>query len=38
LGQEVGLRGTPAIITPTGDLLPGYLPPDMLLKRLETKS
>lgn len=38
LGQEVGLRGTPAIITSTGDLLPGYLPPDMLLKRLETKS
>jgi len=38
LGQEVGLRGTPAIITSTGDLLSGYLPPDMLLKRLETKS
>ena len=38
LGQEVGLRGTPAIITATGDLLPGYLPPDMLLKRLETET
>lgn len=38
LGQEVGLRGTPAIITASGDLLPGYLPPEMLLKRLETKS
>lgn len=37
LGQEVGLRGTPAIITASGDLLPGYLPPDMLLKRLENK-
>jgi len=36
LGQEVGLRGTPAIITASGELLPGYLPPDMLLKRLET--
>lgn len=37
LGQEVGLRGTPAIVTEDGDLLPGYVPPDMLLKRLETK-
>ena len=38
LGLEVGLRGTPGIITSAGDLLPGYVPPDMLLKRLETKS
>lgn len=37
LGQDVGLRGTPAIVTADGDLLPGYVPPDMLLKRLETK-
>lgn len=37
LGQEVGLRGTPAIITADGDMLPGYLSPDMLLKRLEPK-
>jgi thiol:disulfide interchange protein DsbC len=37
LGQEVGLRGTPAIVTTDGDMLPGYMPPDMLLKRLETK-
>lgn len=37
LGQEVGLRGTPAIITSTGDLLPGYVPPDMLIKQLESK-
>ena len=35
LGQDVGLRGTPAIITASGEMLPGYLPPDMLLKRLE---
>jgi thiol:disulfide interchange protein DsbC len=38
LGRDVGLRGTPAIVMPDGDLLPGYVPPDMLLKRLETKS
>jgi len=38
LGQEVGLRGTPAIITASGELLPGYVPPDMLVKRLEEKS
>jgi protein-disulfide isomerase len=32
------LRGTPAIVTEDGDLLPGYVPPDMLIKRLdETK-
>jgi len=38
LGRVVGLRGTPAIVTADGDLLPGYVPPDMLLKRLDTKS
>ena len=37
LEREVGLRGTPAIVTAEGDMLPGYVPPDMLLKRLETK-
>ena len=37
LGIEVGLRGTPAIITSNGELLPGYVPPDMLIKRLESK-
>jgi thiol:disulfide interchange protein DsbC len=36
LGQEVGLRGTPAILLPNGDLLGGYLPPAMLVKRLES--
>ena len=38
LGQDVGLRGTPAIITASGELLPGYVSPDMLIKRLEEKS
>jgi thiol:disulfide interchange protein DsbC len=38
LGQEVGLRGTPAILLPNGDLLGGYLPPAMLAKRLMESS
>ncbi len=36
LGQEIGLRGTPAIVLANGDMLPGYLPPAMLVKRLQT--
>ncbi len=35
LGNEFAVQGTPAIIMPDGDMLPGYLPPAMLLKRLE---
>lgn len=35
LGQDVGLRGTPAIILPDGELLGGYLPPAMLIKQLQ---
>jgi thiol:disulfide interchange protein DsbC len=34
LGQNVGLRGTPAIVLPNGDMLPGYVPPAMLAQRL----
>lgn len=34
LGQEFGLRGTPAILLANGDLLPGYLPPALLAQRL----
>jgi len=34
IGQEVGVRGTPAIVLETGELLPGYLPPAMLAKHL----
>ncbi len=36
LGQEIGLRGTPAIVLANGDMLPGYLPPALLVKRLQT--
>ena len=30
LGQQLGVSGTPAIITSTGELLPGYMPADKL--------
>lgn len=32
LGQSMGVRGTPAIYTEDGRYLPGYMPPDDLLK------
>jgi thiol:disulfide interchange protein DsbC len=35
LGKEVGLRGTPAIILADGEMLPGYLPPQTLVKHLQ---
>lgn len=35
LGHEVGVRGTPAIFSETGDYLGGYLPPDTLAKQLD---
>ena len=34
LGQRIGITGTPAIISSSGDLLPGYLPPMELLRKL----
>ncbi|MEJ2603545.1 MAG: DsbC family protein [Gammaproteobacteria bacterium] len=37
LGHEIGLRGTPAIVTESGELVSGYLPPDQLLQRLEAE-
>lgn len=35
LGQKVGINGTPAIIASDGTMLPGYMPPDALSKRLD---
>lgn len=35
LGNLVGVTGTPALVTESGRLLPGYLPPERLLKVLE---
>lgn len=38
LGRMLGVRGTPAIFTTAGEMIPGYLPPDQLLNRLEELS
>jgi thiol:disulfide interchange protein DsbC len=35
LGHEFAIDGTPAIVMTNGELLPGYLPPDVLLKHLQ---
>ena len=35
LGSMLGVRGTPTIVLENGELLPGYLPPDELARRLE---
>jgi len=32
LGKELGIRGTPAIFLEDGEEIPGYMPPDELLK------
>lgn len=34
VGNELGLRGTPAIVTETGDLIPGYVEPKRLAAQL----
>ena len=35
LSQQIGITGTPAVITEDGTQLGGYMPPDQLLQRLE---
>jgi thiol:disulfide interchange protein DsbC len=35
LGKDFALQGTPAIVLPNGDMLPGYEPPDVLVKNLQ---
>ena len=35
LGQEVGVTGTPALVTETGRLIPGYMPADRLEAALD---
>jgi thiol:disulfide interchange protein DsbC len=34
LGESIGINGTPALITATGELLPGYMPAAELARRL----
>jgi thiol:disulfide interchange protein DsbC len=35
LGQQLGVTGTPALITSDGTLIPGYMQPEMLRARLD---
>lgn len=35
LGQQIGISGTPALVAEDGTLLPGYMPADQLLMRLD---
>jgi thiol:disulfide interchange protein DsbC len=35
LGRDFALDGTPAIVMADGELLPGYVPPDVLVKHLQ---
>ena len=35
LGKKFNITGTPAIVLADGEMLPGYLPPDALLKHLQ---
>lgn len=35
LGRELGVTGTPALLTADGTLIPGYMPPAQLRQRLE---
>lgn len=35
IGQQVGVTGTPAVLTANGDLMPGYLPAKQLAQRLD---
>src|SRR5215207_3108946 len=37
LGQKLDISGTPALVLEDGQLLPGYLPPAMLVQRLSGK-
>lgn len=35
LGRDFALDGTPAIVMANGEMLPGYVPPDVLVKHLQ---
>jgi thiol:disulfide interchange protein DsbC len=37
LGQKLDINGTPALVLEDGQLVPGYLPPSMLVQRLSGK-
>jgi len=35
LGESLGVRGTPTMVLPSGEIVPGYAPPDDLLRLLQ---
>ena len=35
LGIDLGVTGTPALLTASGELIPGYVPPAALRERLD---
>ena len=37
LGEDIGVRGTPAIVLENGEMLPGYLPPAQMAAHLKGK-
>ena len=36
LGQSIGVRGTPAIVTESGDYISGYMPPRELIQQIKS--
>ena len=36
LGREIGVTGTPSMVTLDGTMIPGYMPPEQLRQRLES--
>ncbi len=34
VGRSIGIRGTPALVLETGDLIPGFVPPEDLIEKL----
>lgn len=36
LGKSLGVTGTPSMMTPNGDMIPGYVPPKQLRQRLDS--
>jgi thiol:disulfide interchange protein DsbC len=35
LGLDLGVSGTPSLLTADGQMIPGYVPPDQLRERLD---
>ena len=36
LGEDIGVQGTPSIVLANGEMLPGYVPPAMLVDHLKS--